>query len=137
MPQLQPSYYKTILTVHDTDHDVVVPPLMISIEDFAKVEMRIGAIRSAERVPDTDKLLRLSVDFGEEQPRQVISGIAEYFSDPETLVGVSCAFVTNLEHRTIRGLVSEAMIVAAHTPEGEFSILEPTGGILPPGTKLN
>ena len=110
---------------------------MISIEDFAKVEMRIGVIRTAERVPDTDKLLRLSVDFGEEQPRQVISGIALYFSDPGTLVGVSCAFVTNLEHRTIRGLVSEAMIVAAHTPEGDFSILEPTGGTLPPGTKLN
>ncbi len=110
---------------------------MISINDFSKVEMRIGKILTAERVPDTDKLLKLSVDFGEEQPRQVISGIAAYFSDPETLAGTSCAFVTNLEHRTIRGLVSEAMIVAAHTPEGDFSILEPTGGPIPPGTKLN
>jgi methionyl-tRNA synthetase len=110
---------------------------MITIDDFTKVEMHIGTIRSAERVPNTDKLLKLSVDFGERAPRQVISGIAEYFEDPEELVGVSCPFVTNLEPRTIRGLESQAMIVAAHTSEGAFSLLKPTNPDITPGTKLN
>jgi methionyl-tRNA synthetase len=110
---------------------------MISIEDFARVEMRLGRILSIEKVPDTDKLLKLSVDFGEEQPRQVISGIALYFEDPQVLVGKTCPFVTNLEPRTIRGLESQAMIVAVHTTEGAFSVLEPTLATLPPGTRLN
>jgi methionyl-tRNA synthetase len=110
---------------------------MISIQDFKNVEMTIGEIKTVERVPDTDKLLKLAVDFGEENPRQVISGIAEFFEDPQVLVGKKCPFVTNLEPRTIRGLVSEAMIVAAHTQEGLFSILEPTLTDIPQGTKLN
>jgi len=107
---------------------------MISIEDFKKTDIRIGTIRSAERVPDTDKLLRLTVDFGEESLRQVISGIAAYFPDPQELVGRSCPFVTNLEPRVIRGLESQAMIVAALAGD-VFSLLEPSGGI-PAGTKL-
>jgi methionyl-tRNA synthetase len=110
---------------------------MISIEDFARIEMRLGRILSIEKVPDTDKLLKLSVDFGEGQPRQVISGIALYFEDPQVLVGKTCPFVTNLEPRTIRGLESQAMIVAVHTAEGAFSVLEPTLATLPPGTRLN
>ena len=110
---------------------------MISIEDFGRVEIKLGRILSVERVPETDKLLRLEVEFGEEKPRQVISGIALYFEDPQVLVGKTCPFVTNLEYRTIRGLESQAMIVAAHTSEGAFSILEPTLATLPPGTKLN
>jgi len=111
--------------------------------------MKIGKIVSVERVPDTDKLLKLSVDFGvkpivsetegspERDIRQVISGIAEFFEDPQVLVNISCPFVTNLEPRKIRGLVSEAMIVAAHSKEGVFSILEPTQGEISLGTKLN
>lgn len=145
---------------------------MISIEDFKKVEMTIGKILSVERVPDTDKLLKLEVDFGpkvSEQPkestsedseeqeaeptspeasadkevqevrdiRQVISGIAEFFEDPQVLVNVKCPFVTNLEPRKIRGLESQAMIVAAHSKDGVFSVLEPTGGDISVGTKLN
>jgi methionyl-tRNA synthetase len=110
---------------------------MISIEDFSKVEMKIGEIISAERVPETDRLLRLEVDFGEEENRQVVSGIAEYFEDPQELVGVKCSFVTNLEPRKIRGLASEAMIMAAHTENGEFSLLEPSDKNISAGTKLN
>ena len=126
---------------------------MVSIDDFKKIEMKIGKIVSVERVPDTDKLLKLSVDFGlrtpELQPtvsdgsleerdvRQVISGIAGFFEDPQVLVNISCPFVTNLEPRKICGLVSEAMIVAAHSKEGVFSVLEPTQGEISLGTKLN
>ncbi len=110
---------------------------MVSIDDFKAVEMKIGKILNVERVPETDKLLRLEVDFKEEKPRQVISGIALFFEDPQILVGKKCPFVTNLEPRTIRGLTSEAMIVAAHSEEGAFSILEPTLADIPEGTKLN
>lgn len=110
---------------------------MISIEDFSRVEMRIGAILTAERVPDTDKLLRLTVDFGEEAPRQVVSGIAAYFPDPTVLCGKKCPFVTNLQPRLIKGLESQAMIVAVHTEDDAFSLLEPTGSAIPAGTRLN
>lgn len=110
---------------------------MITIHDFSSVEMRIGCIMMVERVPETDKLLQLTVDFGEERNRTVISGIAGYFEDPQVLVGKRCPFVTNLEPRTIRGLTSEAMIVAVHTEAGAFSILEPTTMEIPVGTRLN
>ena len=108
----------------------------ISIDDFKKIEMKIGRIDYVEKVPDTDKLLRLTVDFGETELRQVISGIAEFFDDPQQLLNIKCPFVTNLEPRTIRGLVSEAMIVAVRSEDGKFSILEPTFADIPTGTTL-
>ena len=69
---------------------------MISIDDFKKVELAVGKILSAEKIPDTDKLLKLSVDLGEESPRQIVSGISKYFPDPSTLVGKKCIFFPNL-----------------------------------------
>jgi len=86
---------------------------MITIDDFAKIEMRVGKILSVEKVENTDKLLKLSVDFGELGSRQVISGIALYMPDSQVLVGKHVGFVFNLEPRTIRGLESQAMILAA------------------------
>jgi len=106
----------------------------ISYDDFAKVEMSLGTILTVEVVPDADKLLRLEVDFGEETPRQILSGIREYFEDPQVLVGKQCPFVTNLAPRTIRGLESNGMILAANTAEG-FTLLHPSM-TLTPGTKL-
>ena len=103
---------------------------MINIDEFKKVEMKVGKILSAEKVPDTDKLLKLSVDFGEEKPRQIVSGIALYFPDPATLVGVKCTFVTNLEPRTIRGLESNGMIMAVST-DSAFSLLRVADDVLP------
>ncbi len=84
---------------------------MITIDDFKKVEIRAGKIISAEPVEGSEKLLKLLVDFNEENKRQVLSGIAKYIS-PEELVGTTCTFVTNLEPREIIGLKSEAMIMA-------------------------
>jgi methionyl-tRNA synthetase len=104
---------------------------MISIDDFKKVEVRIGHIVAAEKVPDADKLLRLTVDFGEDKPRQIVSGIALYFPDPAVLVGKHCPFVTNLEYRTIRGLESQGMIMAAGDAD-HFSLLEASAAT-PPG----
>lgn len=106
----------------------------ISYDDFAKVEIKAGKILSAEKIPDTDKLLKLSVDFAEGASRQIVSGISAYFPDPATLVGKTCMFVTNLEPRVIRGYESNGMIFALSTPEGVFSLLEPKEGI-PAGTK--
>lgn len=108
---------------------------MINIDEFSKVEIRVGKILAAEKVQDTDKLLKLSVDMGEEQPRQIISGIAMYFPDLNTLIGTKCTFVANLEPRTIRGLESQGMILAVSTPEGQFSVLKVSEDI-PAGTKV-
>lgn len=109
-------------------------PVHISYDDFAKIEIRAGKILSAEKIPDTDKLLKLSVDFAEGSPRQIVSGISLYFPDPGTLVGKTAMFVTNLEPRMIRGYESNGMLFAVSTPEGAFSLLEPAS-VIPPGTK--
>lgn len=116
----------------------------INIEDFKKVELTVGEILSAEKVPDTDKLLKLSVDLGptptlvgEEEKRdirQIVSGISFYFPDCSVLVGKKCMFVANLEPRMIRGLESNGMIMAVSTEEGKFSLLELDNSI-PVGTK--
>ncbi len=126
---------------------------MISIEDFKKIDIVVGEILSAEKVPETDKLLKLSVDLGpavassgeakEEKRdiRQIISGISLYFPDCSILVGKKCMFVANLEPRIIRGLKSEGMILAVSIdlPAGEegvgkFSLLELNNEI-PAGTR--
>lgn len=99
----------------------------ITIDDFHKLEIKIGHILAAEKILDADKLLKLSVDFGEGSPRQIVSGISLYFPNPEDLVGKKCAFATNLEPRTIRGLESQGMILAVSGigEEGDFfSLLE-------------
>lgn len=113
---------------------------MITYEEFKKVEICAGKILSAEKIPETDKLLKLSVDFGEKdeagqaKPRQIVSGISQWFPDPAKLVGIKCMFVTNLEPRTIRGLESHGMLFAVSTPDGKFSLLKPNASI-PPGTR--
>lgn len=103
----------------------------LTIDEFKKVQIKVGQILSAEKVENSEKLLKLSVDFGEESPRQVISGIQAYFSDPGDLVGKKCSFVTNLQPRSIMGLESQAMILAV-SGEGYFSLLSPTDDT-PPG----
>ncbi len=108
-------------------------PAMISIDEFSKIEVKVGTVLSSESVPETDKLLRLVVDFGEEGgPRQIVSGIRTYAPEPEALVGRQLAFVTNLEPRIIKGLESNGMLFAVG--EGEtFAFLTPDRPV-PPGT---
>src|SRR5690242_12427254 len=96
---------------------------MITIDEFKKGEISIGQILSAEPIEGSDKLLKLSVNFGEERPRQVVSGIKKYFADPQILVGTKCAFATNLEPRPLMGMVSEAMILAVST-DSTISLLK-------------
>lgn len=105
---------------------------MINIEEFKKIEIVVGKILSVEKVPNTDKLLKLSVDLGEAMPRQIVSGISLYFPDCSVLIGIKCMFVVNLEPRVIRGLESQGMILAVSTEDGKFSLLKPNDEI-PPG----
>ncbi len=90
--------------------------MVITIEDFQKIELKIGEILEAERIEGSDKLLKLRVNFGEET-RQVVSGIAKAY-EPADLVGRQVTFVTNLEPRFLMGLESQAMILAADTGDG-------------------
>jgi methionyl-tRNA synthetase len=89
----------------------------ISIDDFAKIELRVGLVKVAERVPKADKLLRLEIDIGTEV-RQVLAGIAEAYA-PETLIGRKVVIVANLAPRKLRGMESNGMIVAASLEGGK------------------
>lgn len=104
---------------------------MITFEDFAKLEIKIGTITSAEKVEDVDKLLKLEVDLGEEK-RQVVSGIADWYK-PEDLVGKQVPVLMNLEPRTFKGVESQGMILA--TGEDTAILLHPDKEV-PPGTKV-
>jgi methionyl-tRNA synthetase len=88
----------------------------ISIDDFSKIELRVGLVKVAERVPKADKLLRLEIDIGSEV-RQVLAGIAEAYA-PETLIGRKVIIVANLAPRKLRGMESNGMIVAASLEGG-------------------
>ena len=104
----------------------------VSFNDFTKLELRIGKVIGADEVADSEKLLKLDVDFGEER-KQVISGIAKFYS-PDDLIGKEFVFVTNLEPRNIMGLESQAMILAADVA-GEAVCLAPNKEV-PPGTNV-
>lgn len=103
---------------------------IINYEEFNKLDIRVGTILSAEIVEDADKLLRLMVDVGEEEPRQIVSGIREYVEDIESLAGTQTTFVCNLEPRTIRGLESNGMLFALGGGEG-FAFLRPERKVAP------
>lgn len=91
-------------------------PEHITIDDFAKVELRVAQVLVAERVPKADKLLRLEVDLGYEK-RQILAGIAQYY-EPEKLIGRKIVIVANLAPRKMRGLESNGMLLAASLPDG-------------------
>ncbi len=88
------------------------PENFITIDDFIKVDLRVGEVKVCERIPNADKLLRFEIDLGEAQPRQILAGLAEYY-EPETLIGRKVVVVANLKPRKMRGLESQGMICAA------------------------
>lgn len=106
---------------------------MISIDDFAKLEIKIGTVISAEKIPEADKLLKLVFDVGGEQ-RQIMSGIAEFFPDPSVLVGMQMPVLVNLEPRKLRGYESQGMIMAIDRGEG-IALLKPEIEV-PAGSKV-
>lgn len=136
---------------------------MATVDDFSKIEMKIGTILTADFIEGADKLLKLSVDFGpitlpqievvghsvslEDEPgseeehrpeerdiRQILSGIRQYYQ-PEDLIGKQCPFITNLEPREMRGLVSSGMILAVGLEAGGAVLLHPDKSV-PPGSML-
>ena len=131
----------------------------ITIDDFAKVEIRVGTVLSAEKAEGADKLLRLLFDFGplEEEPeqltasevtkelraqypgkhvRQIMSAIAELFPDPSVLVGKQICVCTNLEPRKFRGHESQGMLLAVDNPDGGITFIGPEKEV-PPGTRIH
>lgn len=108
---------------------------IITYDEFAKLDIALCTISAVEVVEGADKLLKLTVEAGEEKPRQIISGIREYFEDVQTLVGRQCPFLLNLQPRVIRGLESQGMILASDFGE-LFALLQPTTK-LPDGTRIH
>ena len=110
-----------------------LPEGLIAFEDFAKVELKLAKVLVAERVPKSDRLLRLEVECGEEEPRQILAGIAAHYA-PEALVGRSIVIVANLAPRKMMGLESQGMVLAASDADG-LSVLGVDKAIAP-GSKV-
>ncbi len=98
----------------------------IDLATFKRLDIRVGTITTAAKIEGADTLLRLTVSFGTET-RTIVSGIATYYPDPGALVGISAAFAYNLAPRTIRGIESQGMILAALDKSGNFSLLHAQG----------
>jgi methionyl-tRNA synthetase len=107
----------------------------IGIEDFTKVDLRVGEILTAERVPKSDKLLRFTIDVGESVPRQVLAGIAEYY-EPEKMIGRKVVVVANLKPRKLRGFESQGMVVAASYGEEGRPVIATFTEDVPNGARL-
>jgi len=107
---------------------------IVSFSDFQKLELRVGTIRTAEWVPNSEKLIKLEVDFAFEI-RQIIAGIGKTHT-PEALVDTQCIFVTNLEPRVLMGLESQGMLLAASDSEGNPVLLKPEKEI-PAGAQIH
>lgn len=112
---------------------------MVSFEEFKKLDLRIGKIIDASRVEGSGKLVKLAVDLGDEE-RQIIAGIGQYYS-PEELANRKIVIVANLDPKTIMGLESQGMLLAADTPEGPVLLMPdearlPTGRETPAGSEV-
>jgi methionyl-tRNA synthetase len=105
----------------------------IQYDDFAKLDIRIGLIKAAERIPETDKLIKCTVDLGELGERTIVSGIAQW-KTPEELVGKRLPYIVNLAPRLLKGVESKGMLLAASDESG-VALLLPERDVLP-GTKL-
>jgi methionyl-tRNA synthetase len=107
---------------------------VIQYDDFARVELKVAQVRSAERVQGADKLLKLSVDAGEAEPRTIVAGIAQAYPDPAALVGKRIVVVANLAPRALRGITSQGMLLAAGEAPN-LSVVTVSDGIAP-GTRV-
>ena len=117
-----------------TEHTAAAPegPATITYDDFAKVDLRVGNVTAAERIPKADKLLKLTVNLGTEE-RTILAGIAEMY-EPEEVVGKQVVVVANLAPRKMRGIESQGMLLAADI-EGQAILLHPETEV-PAGAKV-
>ena len=107
----------------------------IEFDDFTKLDIRVGTILEAVKVPKTKKLLQLKVDVGIDV-RTIVSGIAESFS-PEDIIGQKVTVLTNLAPRVIKGVESQGMILMTDTPEGKLAFIEPENSKVKNGNKIS
>ncbi len=107
--------------------------MTIPYDDFAKLEIKIGKIVEAEEIPKSKKLLKLKVDIGESEPRQLVAGIKQQYS-PAELVGRLVVVLANLKPAKLMGVESKGMILAADL-DGKAILLQPDSEV-PPGTRV-
>jgi methionyl-tRNA synthetase len=107
----------------------------IDISDFSKIDLRVGEVLTAERIPKADKLLLLTVDIGEEKPRQILAGIAQYYN-PDQLLGRKIAVVANLKPRKMRGHESQGMLLAASVGDEGKPVIATFTEDVPNGARL-
>lgn len=105
----------------------------VTYEYFGKLDIRIGTVLAAELIPDTDKLIKCTIDFGELGRRTIVSGIA-LWKKPEELVGRQFPYIVNLAPRMLRGVESQGMLLACGD-EGGVALIEPERSVIP-GTRL-
>jgi methionyl-tRNA synthetase len=141
VPPPAPSQHKPLDTQDNNQNPPTAPTqpaqtnhTEISIDDFAKVELRVAQVLVAERIPKADKLLRLEVDLGYEK-RQILAGIAQYY-EPEKLIGRKIVIVANLAPRKMRGLESNGMLLAASLPPDGAPVLAGFLEDVPLGARL-
>ncbi len=106
----------------------------IEFEDFQKLDLRVGTVKEVEKHPDADRLLLVRVDTGEDELRQVVAGIADFFS-PDDLIGKQVVVVANLKPRKLRKQLSQGMILAVKNGD-EMQLLTPTGEV-DPGSQVS
>lgn len=114
------------------NNDRPAPKANIVFDDFAKLDLRVGTIVAAEKVPKADKLLKLTIDIGEAAPRTVVSGIAMHYT-PDQLPGQQVVLVANLEPRKMRGVESQGMVLMAEDASGKLVFVRPAEAMAPGG----
>ncbi|MCM3903838.1 MAG: methionine--tRNA ligase [Pyrinomonadaceae bacterium] len=130
-----PGQAETLSTLNAKREEQLSIEGLIDITDFTKVELRVGEVLTAERIPKADKLLLLSVDIGEEKPRQILAGIAQHY-EPDKLVGRKIAVVSNLKPRKMRGYESQGMLLAASVGDEGKPVLATFTEEVPNGARL-
>jgi len=120
IPPLFPKIEKPLMKPVEVKKE---PDNLITIDEFFKVELKVGKVVVAEEVKKSKKLLRLEVDLGEEKPRQIVAGIKEYYK-PEELVDSYVCVVSNLKPAKLMGMISEGMLLAAKDESG-LSLIRP------------
>jgi methionyl-tRNA synthetase len=109
-------------------------PGVITYDDFAKVELKVAVVKTAEKVEKADKLLKLTLDAGEPEARTIVAGIAQAYPDPQALVGKRIVVVANLAPRALRGITSQGMLLAAGEPPN-LTVVS-VGDSIAPGTRV-
>ncbi len=107
----------------------------ITFDDFTKLDIRVGSVLECEKVPKTDKLLRFLIDDGLGK-RTILSGIAQFYENPQELVGTQVCFIANFEPRKMRGIISEGMILSAQNSDGSLSVIR-TSKEVKPGSQVS